>query len=610
MKDLPLSPFFFAVGLALCISLILFVLTRSVRLTTLWGALWGLAMGFCVIAPQVLHVHHLRPEGLRQWLTVDAFFGLVFVVLGLLLSALTSWPLGVNELVRKRAPLRNAALATGLWSAVCLPVAYLVLAALIEWGFFSRLPPPNGHLTVIITSTASLCLMALGSVIAYRWCVVHYHEAAARWLGYGAALGASLGIAALPFTAEAPPSASAENVPPLTSRSANRSSAPLLVIGLDGGNWRTLRPLIERGSVPTLARIAAGGFQGEIHALWPPYWSTPAWGAILTGHSEEDIGVHQDMQATVTGLPGFELPMTLDLRLNPIFLVELGLIHAKVIDAAAASRDRLRRPPIWERLSRAGVKTAVVHFPFTYPAINQAAYVVSDRVVTDLWEMIGVETGRRTQLVSPASKEDQLLGWFSGDQGVVPSVLNQLLPQPDWPKPRDAIVNPSEVLRKTLDTSQRMFSVTEEIVKGDPGLSVVMLYATDFDSICHAFWPYRFPEDFPHDPPAPADVKALGSVIDRYLEYFDQRLGHLIATFPTPPNVIIVSDHGEGPAQMVTLWRGWHAELGLFLAAGPDVGRQSGLHPVSYFDVVPTILDLLDLQQASDLTGHSALAPR
>jgi hypothetical protein len=610
MKDLPVSPFFLGVGLALSISLILFVWTRSVRLATAWGALWGLAMGFLVIAPQVLHVHHLHPEGFRDWLIVDAFFGLVFTVLGVLLSALASWPLGVHELVRRRTPLRNVFLATGLWSAVCLPVAYLVLAALIEWGFFSRLPPADGHLTVIFTSSASLCLMVLGSVVAYRWCIGHDPNAAARWLGYGAVLGVSLGIAALWFRAEALPSASGDDVPPLVSRPADRSPAPLLVIGLDGGNWRTLRPLVERGSVPTFARIAASGLQGETRALWPPYWSTPAWGAILTGHSQEDIGVHQDMQATVAGLPAFELPMTLDLRLNPILLVELGLIHARIIEAAAASRDRLRRPPIWERLSQAGVKTAVVHFPFTYPATNQAAYVVSDRVVTDLWEMMGVETGRRTQLVSPASDEDQLLSWFSGNRGVAPSVLNQLLSQPDWPKPRDAIVNPSEVLRKTLDTSQRMFSVTEQIVKADPALSVVMLYATDFDSICHAFWPYRFPEDFPHDPPAPADVQALGPVIDRYLEYLDQRLGHLIAAFPTPPNVIVVADHGEGPAEMVTLWRGWHSELGLFLAAGPDVSRQGGLRAVSYFDVVPTMLDLLNLEKPSDLTGHSVIARR
>ncbi len=59
-----------------------------------------------------------------------------------------------------------------------------------------------------------------------------------------------------------------------------------------------------------------------------------------------------------------------------------------------------------------------------------------------------------------------------------------------------------------------MFDVTEQLVTEDPDLQMVFLYVGDLDSVCHAFWPYRFPDSIPADPQAPEDVKALGRVIE------------------------------------------------------------------------------------------------
>jgi predicted AlkP superfamily phosphohydrolase/phosphomutase len=128
-----------------------------------------------------------------------------------------------------------------------------------------------------------------------------------------------------------------------------------------------------------------------------------------------------------------------------------------------------------------------------------------------------------------------------------------------------------------------------------------------FDNACHAFWQYRFPEDFPADPPDAGDVKNYGPVIDRYLEFIDKRLAKLLAAFPVRPNVIIVSDHGHGPIDTATLWRGHHASPGLFIAAGPDVLKSSEILKVSYYDIVPTILDLTGFMKADGLRGRSVV---
>jgi predicted AlkP superfamily phosphohydrolase/phosphomutase len=308
--------------------------------------------------------------------------------------------------------------------------------------------------------------------------------------------------------------------------------------------------------------------------------------------------VHGDISATVPRLPTFELPLAIDASLNPLLLIELALIHAHVIEPHPASRDQLRAPPVWERLHMAGVRVATIHFPFTYPARDQATHVISDRVVTDA-------------IISPPTRVERTLAWFSGSAGADPDVLRQIFPQERWPQPKDALVDPVATLSHVLDSSQRMFGATRQLIADDPSLAVVLLYVPDLDTVCHAFWPYRHPEDFPDDPPAPADVAVLGPVVDKYVTYLDRSIAAVMATFPSPPDVLIVADHGEGPARgLTTLWRGWHARDAAVLAAGPDIPHHESLIDLTYYDIVPTIFELTGFLPALDLGGHSIVTTR
>jgi arylsulfatase A-like enzyme len=89
----------------------------------------------------------------------------------------------------------------------------------------------------------------------------------------------------------------------------------------------------------------------------------------------------------------------------------------------------------------------------------------------------------------------------------------------------------------------------------------------------------------------------------------DAQLARLIAAFPTAPNVLVVSDHGQeaAAASTMSLWKGWHSSRGVFMAAGPDIGARHDDLAVSYFDIVPTMLDLLSFEMPSDLSGGSLL---
>jgi hypothetical protein len=462
--------------------------------------------------------------------------------------------------------------------------------------------PLGAYTSIVWPGLVSYAVIIGALIVLSRGKVASGWDTGGRRLATAVVLLTIIGCLVTPLRVRRPVVAPAL-APPLVRLSPPEATRPLLVIGLDGGNWRTLEPVLKRGGAPTLERLIAAGVRGEVKALWAPYWSTPAWAAILTGHSREDVGVYEDLTATLTGFPAFELPLQFDLALNPLFSLEYGLIQTNVIEPTPAPRTRLPREPVWQRLSTAGVKTAVVRFPFTYPAQGQADYVVSNRAIVDLWDELSVETGASDQLIAPETIRP-LLGKLSSPAAPV----DDLLRSPNWPQPHDSLMNSVEVVKRVAHIDTAMNDILVDLLTDDPAIRVAMIHVTGFDAVSHALWQYRFPEDFPDGPPASADIEQLGPVIDRYLVRFDAQVAKLIASFPSTPNVIIVSDHGEGPSDLRTIWRGWHDTPGLFIAAGPDIAHQPDMRQVSYYDIVPTILQLQKFAMPDDLRGRSAVS--
>lgn len=587
---------FSALAFLLISGAFLLVASKAARVSIILAILFSVPLGLLWVAPHALSVHAFQPAAASEWGVVALFFGVTFGILGALLTLLTAWPLAVYEFARGRERARRAA---AIWVAFILPLAYVAMSVFVEFGFFVRLSVIAAELRHVLVGACVASFTAVLAVSLFR----RGGESVRRFALSSAAVTA-LALAVLYVRARPAPAVSYGALPPLNTAG---SSPPLLVIGLDGGNWRTIEPLLAQHRLPTIERLIHDGVRGTVRAQTPPYWSTPAWASILTGHDIDASRVHSDMTAVAPGLSRFQLPLEVDLQLNPIMAFELGLSHSGVIEAGPAPRSALPLAPIWERLTSDGVRNAVVHFPFTFPAVDQSAYVVSDRTVTDLWEMMGVRSGPRDRVVSPASNAASLLSWFGPSAPIDNHEIDSILLRPDGPKPSDAIVDPTTTVRAVLDTSQRMFGVTRQIISSDRALRAMFFYTPDFDKVCHAFWQYRFPNDFA-DRPKPEDVEALGPVLDRYLEYLDRQFASLIAAFPTSPNVVLLSDHGEESTTQVTIWKGWHSEHGIFVAAGPDVAPDTGRPEVEYADFAPTVLHLLNVPVPADLSGHSVVS--
>ncbi|MEJ2559378.1 MAG: alkaline phosphatase family protein, partial [Anaerolineae bacterium] len=76
-----------------------------------------------------------------------------------------------------------------------------------------------------------------------------------------------------------------------------------LVIGLDGASFSLLRPLMECGQMPFLAKLASAGASGILRSTLPPV-TAPAWASFLTGKNPGKHGLFT-WQRPLTSDPSF-----------------------------------------------------------------------------------------------------------------------------------------------------------------------------------------------------------------------------------------------------------------------------------------------------------------
>ena len=149
-----------------------------------------------------------------------------------------------------------------------------------------------------------------------------------------------------------------------------RARAPLVVVGVDGGDRKVVEALWAEGELPALRRLAD---QGSFQPLRTSYGKSPViWTTIATGVRPEQHGIEDFVVATPQG----DVPVT------------------------SATR---RRPALWNLLARVERRSAVLGWWATWPAEEvPGSLVVSDRAG------LGLESE-----ISPAERAPDLERWVA-----------------------------------------------------------------------------------------------------------------------------------------------------------------------------------------------------
>jgi predicted AlkP superfamily phosphohydrolase/phosphomutase len=105
-----------------------------------------------------------------------------------------------------------------------------------------------------------------------------------------------------------------------------------LILGLDGGTFDLLDPLMEAGDLPFLKSLARSGVRAPLTSVYPAK-TIPAWYSLATGQDPGQLGIY-----------GFTEPTE-------------GPGRSKLVQTFRPAEA------MWDALSRLGVKVGVINFP-------------------------------------------------------------------------------------------------------------------------------------------------------------------------------------------------------------------------------------------------------
>lgn len=263
-----------------------------------------------------------------------------------------------------------------------------------------------------------------------------------------------------------------------------------LIIGLDGATFDLVTPWAEAGYLPTLARLMAEGVHGPLKA-WPNMNSAAAWSSMITGYNPGQHGIFSFNNAPGRGDGGWR-PVT--------------------------ALDR-QKDPFWRLLSRAGESVGVVNVPISYPADAVSGFMISG---------MDAPGTHSSGVCHPA----ELLGELRSEG--IDYVLEA--PDPSDERQRAQGILPDEV-RQMVDARAR---AVLHLMKSRRWNTFMAVFVAP-DRMQHHFWPA---ENASLEDDAWAPIRETYRLIDTHL-------GTIVAEAGDETTVLVVSDHGFGPARPV-----------------------------------------------------------
>jgi predicted AlkP superfamily phosphohydrolase/phosphomutase/thioredoxin-like negative regulator of GroEL len=344
----------------------------------------------------------------------------------------------------------------------------------------------------------------------------------------------------------------------------------VLLIGWDAADWKVIRPLIDAGEMPNIARLVRTGASASIATLQPVF-SPMLWTSIATGKRPFDHGIH-----------GFSEPRP---------------------DGRAIQRiSNLSRKckAIWNILGQSGLRSIVVGWWPSYPAEPIRGVMVSDQFhrVTDKFQSA-------PSMVHPPELAEPLARLRIEPEELPADLMQLFVPRAleiDQEKSRGI----RSAARVTCECANIHGAVTW-LMDHEPW-DLCAVYFDAIDHFGHGFMKYNPPRR-PHINEEEFDL--YNGVLRAGYLLHDRMLGTLLEKAGPDTTVILLSDHGFHPDHLrpgrIPEYHAGpafeHRNNGVFVMAGPGVRQNVALPGVSLLDITPTVLSLFGLPAGRDMEG-------
>jgi predicted AlkP superfamily phosphohydrolase/phosphomutase len=279
----------------------------------------------------------------------------------------------------------------------------------------------------------------------------------------------------------------------------------VLALAFDGADYALVQRFMAEGRLPTISRLAREGAFGPLRSTIPAFTPT-AWSSFLTGLNPGRHGIFNFTTNPNRGTQKLE---------------------------SASSRAGT---PIWRLLGAAGIRSAYVGVPFTYPAEPLDGIVVT-----------GYGGPERPQIL-PASAKEQIFAAY-------PDLVTAHHPMAErWWEDFPAYTE------RLLEHADEVAGVCKLIFELEPELGLLCVDFMSTDHVGHLGYSRFDPEHPAHEP------DQTGDEILRVYERVDAACGELIeaatARYGEEPTVLIFSDHGMKPLYWMFHLDRWLEEHG------------------------------------------------
>ena len=279
----------------------------------------------------------------------------------------------------------------------------------------------------------------------------------------------------------------------------------VLCLGLDGADHDLVRDLLAQGRLPTLARLAREGAFGPLRSTIPAVTPT-AWSSFLTGLNPAGHGIF-------------------NFSTNPN--------RSRQRIESAASRGGA---PLWRLLGGAGLRSAFVTVPFTYPPEPLEGLLVT-----------GYGGPARPEIV-PAAARERI-------RAAYPDLVTSHHPMAErWWEDFDAYA------RRLVEHVDEIAGVCRLALELEPDLRLLAADFMSSDHAGHLGWHRLDPNHPAHDP------SDAGDELVRVYEAVDRACGELIEEaerrWGEEPTTVVLSDHGMKPIYWVFHVNRWLEEAG------------------------------------------------
>ena len=290
----------------------------------------------------------------------------------------------------------------------------------------------------------------------------------------------------------------------------------MFVIGLDGATFDLLLPWMEEGRLPHLAAIWRRGVHGQLRSTIPPV-TAPAWASFQTG---KNPGKH--------GLFHFTR-------------YQKGTYETPIVDASSITSRT-----IWQILSDHGKRVGIINVPLTYPPRPVNGFMIS-----------GMLTPEPTKGFYPPELYHELTSQVGDYQIFVPVRTS------DYLGVRDFVKAVTRLAEKRAQAALYMLSREK--------WDFFMVHFQSSDILQHSLWSHLDPNhpDFPTKHP---EERAY---VRGFYERLDALLGDLVQQMDQRGILVVMSDHGFGPALRRVYLNSWLLNQGLMAASWGSVRRRA-----------------------------------